>query len=235
MMFSREKGDTMGLIFWLVAAPVFLLMLAVYVWGVRKEQSWGLPVFLLLFAALIGWVGYGVFGGGASLQTAREGANETATALGEALRDELENGSRVLIICPVNTTGDGELQQQWKKGLVQGLGDDSLEVIDYRSPQGAVPATLSYPGNAEGFSEALAGVSGRIDAIISFTGLPSDLSAFRIYNTRGDKPAVAAYVGKYGNVRAIRSWLEQGYLQAVAMTRNGRLETYGPNNLPPLE
>ena len=227
----------MGVVDWLVLLGFFSLMLVGYNWGYREESDWGRPVFFLAFIALVGWTLWGTFGSpaGGSVQRAADAATASARALGNSLRDDLPDNCKILFLCPVSDVGDPDLHDRWKNGLAEGLGRDGFRVVDCRAPDGAVPVSLSYAGSAMGFSKVLEGLSADLDAVISFTGLPSDLPAFRLYRSRRAGPVVAAYVGKYGDRRKIRRWLEEGYLQAVALTEDGEMATYDAEHLPPLD
>jgi hypothetical protein len=111
--------------------------------------------------------------------------------------------------------------------LANGLGlADGLHLAGVMSSPGGTPT-------AEDIRNALNAAEGRVDALVSFCGLPQDLEM--LAGPDGELPyAVAAYFpGKVADPAVLRQWLQDGLVQVVVLKPDGEMRSYTPENLPP--
>jgi len=201
---------------------------ACYVRGVKAHKPWGKPALVGCCLALALVVGAKLpFGKGATEGPSRASlAYKKGRALGKGLRGALPAGGRVFFFSewPVDPQTRGAWQEA-EDGFSDGIGyrDWQREGVSFPSPS-----------TAEGFSNEIAEVEDRIDAIVSFGGLPRDLEKVSVYK-QPERPRVAAFFPSYPllvNAGMIRKWLQDGLLDVAVVDDGSGLKLYTPGDLP---
>jgi len=180
---------------WTLMALLLVGMVISYVAGAKKGAAWGKPAAVLCAIALIVLVAVKIMErmgtqGDVPDQAAFERelaaqAERQAEELGEAIRKDLQPGSRLFLLgyYPVGgAPGWATTLDQWKKGLSRGLGDDTWSMVGYFGP-------VSH-ADAGRISAALAELDYPPDAVISFDGVPPKLEDVSFYMAR-KRPLVA--------------------------------------------
>jgi len=190
---------------------------------------------ILCVVGLIGVAGYRAIRPGTTTasddiaETVEQERETSAKLIGRALRPLLDPGSRILIVGdPV--PGDIEHAQAmfaWKKGLTEGLKDETWKEAGYGPTHG-----LRQPILSEQFAGYLEELQGQIDAVVSFAWLPEDLAQLAVVQDP-KRPKIGAFFFYTGapahDVSLIQTWLENGYVDVVVLqTKENKLVTYTP-------
>ena len=226
-----------------LAVVVLLLagVIAAYIKGVKKQQAWGNPAVAACTAGIVLALGVHYLWprrgpAGPETTMARSDAAEVARLIGEGLKPHLGKSARIFVFYPPDQGGLGGMKRRWRDGLAEGLGEVQIEIVGYSAPdQSAVPEGMLAPGPgvyyAAAFNKVLEGVPGKLDAVVSFAGVPADVSEMRVHPAEG-APVLGAFFATGPNV-AFDEALRGGQLKVAVIVGNQKLEAYTPTKLPP--
>ena len=222
-----------------VVVMLLAVVLAAYVKGVRQQRAWGKPAVVLCTGAILLALAIHYLTPRRTLPPQvpvdTASAGDAAKLIGQGLRPLLREQARVLIFYPPGQPALEEMKRQWRRGLGEGMGGCELEIIGYAPPDvRAVPAGLPPPppGDfyAAAFNKVLEATPGKLDAIVSFVGVPADVSEIR--GIKGnDRVVLGAFFPAGANVMFAHA-LKGGYVQAAVVKGKDGMELYTPDKLP---
>lgn len=222
---------------WLLVVVFFIGIVVSYVAAKKTRAAWGKPVMVVCTLCLVLVVLDRAFfkvlsGVGGKLPVDSRAvlgskAQRSGELMGQGLKQaRLKAGARILILGPYPPQGGPDsdvMMAQWDEGLTKGLGDSPWTKAGYFGPA---------PGTAESLSEGIAGYEGEFDAVVSFNGLPKDLSELNVYQL-SERPMVGGFFEGRLDLETIRGWLKDGLIQAAVLKDEaGELKLYTPGNLP---
>jgi len=226
------------MLLWVLSVGLFILVLAAYGAGVRKQAAWGKPVLALAVIGLIAVVGYKVFLAKPAKSFNVVGGSMTATESGRAkavaagLKGLAPDGARALILVGYDPRQMVRAYQpslrSWLEGLRDGLEDQTVEIVG-----GYGPVAVEADFLSQGISE----IAEDVDIIVSMGGLPADLEDLSIYEMSTPPLVGAVFDARDTTVGldAIRGWLQSGLIQsAVYVNADNEMTAYTESNLPKL-
>jgi hypothetical protein len=221
-------------------AVLFIGVLVSYFGGVKGGRAWGTPLLMLCVLGLVVAVvlrATGVrraSGSGSAERMRGSEPYEAAKLIGEGLKGGLERGARILVFVsnydayPKDPQTYVKTKEDWQRGLAEGLGDDTIQIVGYVIP--AEDTSLSYSGFADYFAMRLRNYPD-VAAMVSFTGLPPDIDRMGGYEL-GTRLKVGAYFSTFISGVPLREWLGKNYVQAAVVKEGRSLKLYTPQALP---
>ncbi len=210
----------------IVPIVLFLLVLAAYGFGVRREAAWGRPavavaVLALLFAVLdMGFLH--VLSGPSSRRELDRGmapSTDLVSVLASGLEGWGEPGSSVLIVA-LGGPGGAEDAMHLDVALREKLGAAG-DVATYMLPPGS------------GIDDVVAEVEERQPAAVVLLHLPVDIEDLGLYDL-ADPPIIAVVVFEGQSTEDFESLLTEGIIQGVVVRNREGAKLYTTDNLADL-